>query len=73
MIQNGQIKAMIQEKYPSESALAKQLGWPRQRLNKITTGVRLPTIEEINDLAIALGVSVERLIHIFLLQKSPNG
>lgn len=73
MIQNGQIKEMIQEKYPSESALAKQLGWPRQRLNKITTGVRLPTIEEINDLAIALGVSVERLIHIFLLQKSPNG
>lgn len=68
-----EIKGVILERYKSESALAQELGWPRQRLNKITTGVRKPTIEEVNCLSIALGVSVERLLQIFLKKKSPNG
>lgn len=69
----SEIKHLITGKYETESALARSLGWPRQRLNKITTGVRLPTIEEINDLSLALGVSIETLVHIFLPVKSPNG
>lgn len=67
------IKKVILDRYPTESALAKELKWPRQRLNKITTGVRLPTIDETNALAQALEMPVGDLVHIFLCRKSPNG
>lgn len=69
----NEIKALILKGYPTESALARKLGWTRQRLNKLTTGDRLPTIEEVNDISMVTGVSVKRLIQIFLHHKLPNG
>lgn len=69
----NEIKHLILQGYPTEAALARALGWPRQRLNKLTTGGRLPTIEEVNEIAQVTGLSVERLLHIFLRHKSPNG
>ena len=68
-----EIKAVISAHFPTESALARELGWPRQRLNKLTTGARLPTIREINDLSRELGMPVGNLVDIFLRIKSPNG
>ena len=61
-----QIKNVILQQFPTESALARELGWPRQRLNRITTGNRLPTIEEVNALSKVLRLSVDTLVHIFL-------
>lgn len=72
-VHTNEIKNLILQGYPTEAALARALGWPRQRLNKLTTGGRLPTIEEINALAQVTGLSVERLLQIFLANKSPNG
>lgn len=73
MTANVELKDMIHEKYGKEVALANRLGWPRQRLNKITTGRRLPDIEELNDLANALERPVNEMIIVFLGKKSPNG
>lgn len=68
----NQIKSMILEKYRSEAACARKIGWERQRLNKITTGFREPSVYELNEIAKALDTSVNRLVPIFLAMKSPN-
>lgn len=60
------LKTMIHDQYGREAALARELGWPRQRLNRITTGQTMPDIEELNALAISLHKPVGELIHIFL-------
>lgn len=69
---NYELKDMITAEYGKETALAARLGWTRQRLNKITTGRKMPDIEELNDLAGALHKPINEMILIFLPQKSPN-
>lgn len=68
----NEVKKLILQKYSSEAECARRIGWDRQRLNKITTGYREPSIYELNVLAKTLGVSVSRLVPIFLALKSPN-
>ncbi|SMC38066.1 helix-turn-helix domain-containing protein [Papillibacter cinnamivorans] len=68
-----ELRSLIFSRYDSESALACDLGWPRQKLNKITNGKKEPDIEELNQLAIKLGQPVGDIAHIFLRYKSPNG
>ena len=36
------LRGLIYERFDHEADLAKQLGWPRQRLNRITTGAKEP-------------------------------
>lgn len=61
-----ELSDLIRSKYKSESACAAQMGWPRQRLNKITNGAKEPDIRELNQLAVALECSVEKVLNIFL-------
>lgn len=63
---NKTIKEMILDRYPSEAGCARALGWERQRLNKITTGVREPSVYELNELAKVLSVPVGELVPVFL-------
>ena len=67
-----EVREMIREKYHSEAECARSMGWKRQRLNKITTGKKIPDIDELNTLAVALGRDVAVLLHIFLNRKSTN-
>lgn len=67
-----ELKGLIYSKYDSESDFSKAIGWPRQRLNKITTGGKEPNVQEINILSSALGVPIERMVGIFLSCESPN-
>lgn len=60
------LRNLIQKRFDSESAAARSLGWPRQRLNRLTTGRRKPSISEARDLARLLSVDVGELIDIFL-------
>lgn len=68
-----ELRSAIYGQYDSEAEFAKALGWPRQRLSKITNGQKEPNVSEINDLALGLGFSVDAIAQIFLRQKSPNG
>ena len=68
-----ELRGLIYGKYETETALAKDLGWNKQRLNVITNGVREPNLEEVAALAGKLGTSVETMVYIFLRHKSPNG
>lgn len=67
-----ELAGLIYGKYERESKLAAELGWPRQRLNKIVNGKKEPDLEEIAALAGKLGLTIEETCHIFLRAKSPN-
>lgn len=68
-----ELRGLIYGKYETETQLAKELGWTKQRLNLITNGSREPDLEEVVALAGKLNKSVEEMIYIFLRHKSPNG
>lgn len=68
-----ELRGLIYSKYDSESELAEKIGWSRQRISKITNGVKEPDIDEIAALSKALGKSVGEIAEIFLRYKSPNG
>lgn len=62
------LRGLIYGKYESEAELAKLLGWPRQRLNKITCGAKTPDIAEIDTLAKALDTPIGEMARFFLPQ-----
>ena len=67
-----ELRGLIYSQYDSESDLSRILGWPKQKLNKMTNGAVEPNLMELNDLAKALNTGVEELAQIFLRYKSPN-
>lgn len=67
-----ELRGLIYGKYETETQLANELGWPKQRLNLITNGTREPDLEEVVALAEKLDKSVEEMVFIFLRHKSPN-
>lgn len=68
-----EIKSMIYGKFDTEKDCADAMGWPRQRLNKITNGKKEPSVSEVVQLANAVDRSVEYVANIFLRMTSPNG
>lgn len=72
-MRSNNLKATILKIYPTESACAKAMGWPRQRLNRITTGAKVPDLYEVKCLALATNMSLEKMAGFFLEEKSPNG
>ena len=67
-----ELRGLIDGKYDTETQLANELGWSKQRLNVITTGRREPNLEEVEALAGKLDRSVEDMVYIFLRHKTPN-
>jgi transcriptional regulator with XRE-family HTH domain len=57
---------LIHAKYDSEADFSRKLGWNRQRLNRITTGRKAPTLEETAQIASALNESFDVIAKIFL-------
>ena len=62
----------IKNKFASEAACSRALGWDRQRLNKITIGKMLPDVNDLNALSVVLEISVGELAGFFITEKSPN-
>lgn len=72
MAKNLQLSGLIHANYDNESAMAQAMGWSRQRLNRITTGKRLPDLNEVQALADALNTSFSSMAQIFLGGESTN-
>lgn len=68
-----ELSGLIYGKYEKECQLAEELGWPRQRLNKIVNGKKEPDLEEVAALAGKLDMSVGDMVGVFLRHKSPIG
>ena len=66
------VKALILEKYGTESEFASHLGWTRQQLNRYTTSKRLPGLQQLERMATGLDVPLGDLALLFLDQWSQN-
>ena len=66
-------RGLIYSNYDSEAALARELGWTRQKVNKISNGVKVPNLQEVDALSKALKTNPNDLVQIFLTSQSPNG
>lgn len=73
MAKNTELRGLIYGRYDTESQLADELGWPKQKLNKITNGAMEPNLKDVVALAGKLDKTVEEMVFIFLRHKSPNG
>lgn len=67
-----QLRSLIYGNYDTEADFARAIGWERQKLSKITNGVKVPDIDELNQLARGLDRPIEEIVNIFLLKMSPN-
>lgn len=65
-IKNEALCEAIKSQYKSEAECARALGWPRQRLNKITSGVKEPDVHEVNELACKLQKTIGEVCEFFL-------
>lgn len=72
-VANRAFKSLIYKKFDSESAMARHLGWPRQKLNKISKEGKEPSLAEAIAIAGALDITLEEAAYLFLPQLSPNG
>ena len=68
-----ELNGLIHLHFSSETEMARVLNWPRQRLNKITNGDKEPDLGEVRDIANVLEEPFDKVAHIFLSRKSPNG
>lgn len=68
-----ELRALIYSTFDSEADMAKSMGWSRQRLNKITTGVKIPNLWELQEISKELNVPISSMAEIFLANKSPVG
>jgi len=68
-----ELNGLIHSRYDNEAQMASALGWPRQRLNKITNGDKEPDLDEVQQIADVLEVPFMSVAQIFLSKWSPNG
>lgn len=59
------IKERIKERYGSEAAFARELGWTRQRLNRVLKGQRSMPVSAVMDFSRALDCTVEDVVRYF--------
>lgn len=72
MAKNYALRSLIFAKYDSEAQMADDLGWSRQKLNRITNGTREPDLIEVKMISEKLGRPLQEIAYIFLGEKSPN-
>lgn len=72
MAKNNELRGLIYTKYSSLSDCARALGWPRQRLDRITNGYHIPNLVETAMLARVLDSSVNTIAEFFLTCRSTN-
>lgn len=70
-MQITKLRQCIYGMYPSEAEFSRTLGWTRQRLHKITSGEKQPSLLEAYDIATGLGISVDQMVHFFIPVESP--
>ena len=66
------LNGLIHGQYDSEAAFAEKIGWPRQKLNRITNGDQPPSLDDVREIAEGLNVPFMMVANIFLENRSTN-
>jgi len=67
------IKEELRQRFGSEAEAARRLGWPRQRLNRLTNRRRQPKMSDLAALGQILEKPPSEVVQFFLPDKSPIG
>lgn len=67
------ISSIIHGVFDSEAECARSMDWDRQRLNRITNGLKEPTVTEVASISRATKRPQNEIADIFLACWSPNG
>lgn len=68
------LRGAVAERFKTQSAFAKALGWSDNKVSRLMTGKHSPDMEEISKITRVLDLSKERYIDIFYLPiTSTNG
>lgn len=59
------LRKMIYERFDTEAAFARRIGWTRQRLHKILSKSKVPNITEIVEISSGLKEPIEKIIIFF--------
>jgi transcriptional regulator with XRE-family HTH domain len=65
----GRLRALREEAGKSQTTLAKELGWPQQRLSAVEAGARRLDVIEFLQLTAALGLAPEDAIKLTFSRK----
>ncbi len=60
------LKTCIAMRFDSESEMARLVGWDRNRLNRITTGAKVPSLLDVTILSMALRMTLDEVTAFFL-------
>ena len=66
------LRMAIYKNHASFSDFARAIGWSRQRLYRVTKGMHIPDVVELQEIATGLGISIESASWFFLPRKSPD-
>ena len=61
-----ELRSIIYGKFDSQTKFANELGWSKQRISKISSGKKEPTISETSKIAKALGIDISVIADIFV-------
>jgi len=62
----SEIRSLIYGRYDSQTAFAEALGWSKQRLSKITSGRKEPSISEVFEISQGLEIDLSVAARIFV-------
>lgn len=60
------LRGAVYAKYESLTALARALGWSRQKVSNVIGGKVEPSLEDVDKLSKALGIGLEQTAQFFL-------
>lgn len=61
-----ELRSLIYGKFDSQTEFAEHLQWSKQRLSKVTSGKKEPSISEISEIAKGLDMEISDLVPIFV-------
>ncbi|MCL2437317.1 MAG: helix-turn-helix transcriptional regulator [Clostridiales bacterium] len=61
-----ELRSLIYGKFDSQTEFAERLGWSKQRLSKITSGRKEPSIREVSAISQGLGIDIAVVARIFV-------
>ena len=68
----SELRSLIYGRFDSQTEFAEYLGWSKQRLSKVTSGKKEPSISEVFEISQGLGIDLPTTMRIFVQHWIPE-